>query len=116
MDFQELIMARRSVRAYESAPGRGALEEILREAQRAPSWKNGQPSRCYVVETPETLEDFRAAALPSFNQNSSANAVLIVTTCVIPIVVLLVFFWLVKTALNADMNLRLPVPGRRRLR
>ena len=34
------------------------------------------------METPEILEDLRALALPSFNQNSSAHAALIVTTYV----------------------------------
>jgi len=82
MEFQELITARRSVRAYTAGTDHDTLAEILKEAQRAPSWKNQQTSRCYVVETPETLESFRAGALPSFNQNSSANASLIVTTFV----------------------------------
>ena len=75
MEFKDLIMARRSVRAYEEGIGHEALVSILKEAQRAPSWKN-------QVETPETLEDLRASALPSFNRNSSAGAVLIVTTYV----------------------------------
>ena len=82
MEFQELITARRSVRKYETGISHEALEKILREAQQAPSWKNQQTSRCYVAETPETLETLRSAALPSFNQNSSANAVLVVTTYV----------------------------------
>ena len=82
MEFIDLIAARRSVRSYQSAIEHDALVQILKEAQQAPSWKNQQTSRCYVVETPEFLEDFRAAALPSFNQNSSAHAVLIVTTYV----------------------------------
>ena len=82
MEFKELIAARRSVRSYESAIGHDALIQILKEAQQAPSWKNQQTSRCYVVETPEILEDLRAAALPSFNQNSSAHAALVVTTYV----------------------------------
>ena len=82
MDFQELSSARRSIRKYESAADHDTLAAILREAQRAPSWKNQQTSRCYVVESPEMLEDFRAAVLPAFNQNSSANAALIVTTYV----------------------------------
>ncbi len=80
MEFQELIHERRSVREYASAADHEALVSILREAQRAPSWKNQQTSRSYVIETPEILEDLRAAALPSFNQNSSAKAALIVTT------------------------------------
>ncbi len=82
MEFKELIAARRSVRNYESAIDHDTLVRILREAQQAPSWKNQQASRCYAVETPEILEDLRAAALPSFNRNSSAHAALIVTTYV----------------------------------
>ena len=82
MEFKELITARRSVRSYESAIEHDALVQILKEAQQAPSWKNQQTSRCYAVETPEILEGLRAAALPSFNQNSSAHAALIVTTYV----------------------------------
>ena len=82
MEFRELISARRSVRAYDSAADHDTLVRILQEARRAPSWKNQQTARCYVVETPETLEEFRAAVLPSFNRNSSAGAALIVTTYV----------------------------------
>ena len=86
MEFKELINERRSVRGYEAAVDHDALVEILKEAQRAPSWKNQQTSRCYVVESPEILEDLRASSLPSFNRNSSANAALIVTTYVRDIV------------------------------
>ena len=82
MEFQELIMTRRSIRGYESAADHDTLVRILKEAQQAPSWKNQQTSRCYVAETPEKLEELRTAALPSFNQNSSAGAALIVTTYV----------------------------------
>ena len=82
MEFRELIAARRSVRRYESGIGHEALAAILKEAQQAPSWKNQQTSRCYAVETPEILESFREAVLPSFNRNSSANAALVVTTFV----------------------------------
>ena len=82
MEFHELIAARRSVRKYEGAAAHDALVGILKEAQQAPSWKNQQTARCYAVETPETLEDLRASALPSFNRNSSSHAALIVTTFV----------------------------------
>ena len=86
MEFKELIAARRSVRNYQEAVSREALTEILKEAQQAPSWKNQQTARCYAVVTPEILENLRASALPSFNQNSSAHAALIVTTYVRDIV------------------------------
>ena len=82
MEFGELICARKSIRKYEGGIDHDTLVRILQEAQRAPSWKNQQTARCYAVETPEILEDFRAAVLPSFNQNSSAKAALIVTTFV----------------------------------
>ena len=82
MEFRELITARRSIRKYDAAIDRGMLAGILREARQAPSWKNQQTARCYVLETPETLEAFREAVLPSFNRNSSAHAALIVTTYV----------------------------------
>ena len=82
MEFRELISARRSVRKYEGAIDRETLAGILKEARKAPSWKNQQTARCYAAVTPETLEDLRAAALPSFNRNSSANAALVVTTYV----------------------------------
>ena len=81
LEFKELIRARRSVRGYESAIDHGDLVTILREAQQAPSWKNQQTSRCYAVESPEVLGKLRGA-LPAFNQNSSANAALVVTTYV----------------------------------
>ena len=82
MEFKELISLRRSVRSYESAISHDDLAAILRAAQQAPSWKNQQTSRCYAVEEPAMLEALRSAALPSFNQNSSAHAALIVTTYV----------------------------------
>ena len=82
MEFKELITARKSIRKYEAGIDHEALAGILKEARRAPSWKNQQTARCYAVETPETLEEFRAAVLPSFNRNSSAKAALIVTTYV----------------------------------
>ena len=82
MEFRELITARRSIRKYEAAISPEDLAAILRAAQQAPSWKNQQTARSYAVVTPETLEDLRAAALPSFNRNSSSNAALVVTTYV----------------------------------
>ena len=82
MEFTELSAERRSIRKYEAAVPREEMEVILNAARQAPSWKNQQTSRCYVLETPERLEELRGEALPSFNQSSSANASLVVTTYV----------------------------------
>ncbi len=82
MQFRDLILSRRSVRAYSAPAPRADIAAILEAAQRAPSWKNLQTSRCYVAESPETLAAVRERALPSFNRNSSENAALVVTTFV----------------------------------
>ena len=83
MEFKELIEKRRSMRGYEDTViPHEDIVGILKQAQQAPSWKNRQASRCYVVETPGILEALRADGLPAFNQNNSTNAVLIVTTFV----------------------------------
>ena len=79
MEFMELINDRRSVRAYEDRPvDRALVEEIIRAAQLAPSWKNSQTGRYYVALDKESQAKIRAC-LPSYNQKSSANAALIVT-------------------------------------
>ena len=82
MEFKKLIETRRSVRAYASAASKEDIEAILTMAQMAPSWKNGQPVRCYAVVTPEKVQEVQEKALPVFNANSSKNASLIVTTYV----------------------------------
>lgn len=85
MEFNELIQKRRSVRAYQEnrTVPREVIEQILKSAQMAPSWKNSQTGRYYVADTPERVQAIRENCLPAFNQKSSANApVLIVTTFV----------------------------------
>jgi len=81
MEFRKLIEERRSVRSYGEGVSREDLERILTLARQAPSWKNWQASRCYAVLSPGMLEKARQE-LPSFNQNSSQNAALVVTTFV----------------------------------
>ena len=49
MEFLKLITERRSVRKYEGTIPHEDLTAILRAAQQAPSWKNSQTTRWYVV-------------------------------------------------------------------
>ncbi len=50
MDFDDVILGRRSIRGYRPAPvPRGLIEEVLTLAMRAPSSMNTQPYRFYVV-------------------------------------------------------------------
>ena len=81
MEFQKLISERRSVRKYSSAPSHKDLVEILTAAQMAPSWKNSQTTRWYVVESPEKHDQIRLA-LHAINQQKVDNTALIVSTYV----------------------------------
>lgn len=79
MEFMELARERRSVRAYRDKPvDRALVEDVLRAAQLAPSWKNSQTGRYYAALDAEAQARVRAC-LPAYNQRSSANAALIVT-------------------------------------
>ena len=79
MEFMELAKDRRSVRAYADRPvDRTLVEEVVRAAQLAPSWKNSQTGRYYVALDEAAQEGIRAC-LPPYNQKSSAHAALIVT-------------------------------------
>ena len=85
MEFQKLIEKRRSVRKYSAGhtiPKEDILE-MIRAAQEAPSWKNSQTSRYYVVTSREMLEKVKTSCLPEFNQKNCKDApVLIVTAFV----------------------------------
>ena len=84
MELKELLEKRRSIRAYEADKKvtKEQIDEIIRAAQFAPTWKNSQTGRYYAVTSEELLERFRAECLPAFNQKSSNGAALIVTTFV----------------------------------
>lgn len=81
MEFQQVIDKRQSVRKFN---GKQVDADILRQmvaaAQAAPSWKNTQTSRYYCISTPELVSKFRETVLPSFNQNSTADATAYVVT------------------------------------
>lgn len=82
MEFETLIRERRSVRRYkENTPiGHELLVSVLKQAQQAPSWKNLQPARCYVIEDPQILKDFISQTLPAGNQAKAINASAIIVT------------------------------------
>jgi len=85
MEFQEVIESRRSVRKYDPAKkvDEATIKEIIDAAILAPSWKNSQSARYYVIRSEETLAKFKQECLPPFNANSSADApVLIITAFV----------------------------------
>lgn len=82
MEFKELIEARRSCRNFKEQPVDAELLcSVIKEAQQAPSWKNSQTAKYYVANTPESIEKV-CEAMPAFNQRSSKNAALVITTFV----------------------------------
>lgn len=83
MEFMELVESRRSIREFnaEKKVPQEALEQMVVCAQEAPSWKNSQTARYYVVSSEEMLAKVKAETLPEFNQKSAASAKAIIVTC-----------------------------------
>ena len=81
MEFQQVIESRRSIRAFaaDKKVERNVVEELLKGASLAPSWKNSQSARYYVAMTPEMVKAVREC-LPAYNQRSSQNAPVLVVT------------------------------------
>lgn len=84
MELQTVLQKRRSVREYQSTEvEKEKIMEMIQAAIYAPSWKNSQVTRYYVVSGEKTLEKVKSA-LPEFNRNNVAKApVLIVSTIVL---------------------------------
>ena len=58
MDAQTCILTRRSVRQFEQTPvSHEAIEQIVKLASYAPSWKNTQISRYIAIEDPAVQQD-----------------------------------------------------------
>lgn len=84
MELMKTMETRRSVREYkEGQIEQSTLEELIKAAQLAPSWKNSQTGRYYVVTSADKRASVAEKGLPEFNQKNCKNAVaLIVTTFV----------------------------------
>lgn len=84
METMQTIQTRRSIRVYEDRPiDKAVLEEILRAALMAPSWKNTQTAGYLVVEHPEQAQRERLmACLPPYNARivSTAPVIVVMTT------------------------------------
>lgn len=84
MEFQELLMKRRSMRFYDETKEvtKNQLEEIITAAAQAPSWKNTQTARYHCIVDKKLRKQFSVECLPEFNQNNSKGATLVVATFV----------------------------------
>lgn len=85
MELQAVMEKRRSIRNYnpERKVTKEQLEELIKAASYAPSWKNLQTSRYYCVLSENAVKELREKCLPEFNQaNSEGAGAYIVTTFV----------------------------------
>ena len=85
MELDKILQERRSIRRFREGAQveRAQVEEMLEAAILAPSWKNSQTARYYVVMSEEMLDKVRNSCLPEFNQKNCKGApVLIVTAFV----------------------------------
>ena len=85
MELDAVLRKRRSMRKYQPdrKVSREQVEEILKAATLAPSWKNSQTARYYVVMSDDMLKKVKETCLPAFNQTNSKDApVLIVAAFV----------------------------------
>lgn len=82
MELKEVIKNRRSIRAYKenTTVDKEVVLDILATAQNAPSWKNSQTGRYYVVMDKEKLAAVKADCLLEYNQNNSKNAPVLIVT------------------------------------
>ena len=81
MELNDAIILRKSIRVYkDTAVAREDLEQLIAAAQQAPSWKNSQTVRFYIVSSNEMLEKFKKTCLPQMNAARCANASAIIVT------------------------------------
>lgn len=83
MELSKVMHTRRSVREYINKPvEQEKLREVISAAQLAPSWKNSQVSRYYVVTGEEKLAEVKNALSP-YNQKNMANAPALIVTAIV---------------------------------
>ena len=68
MEFQQVLNARFSVREFQTKQVEDEkINEILKAAQIAPTAKNSQPQKIYVVKSDEAMAKFRQCTKCHFN-------------------------------------------------
>lgn len=83
MELQDVLKRRKSVRQYIDKEVKDEdINEMIEAALLAPSWKNSQVTRYYVVKSAEMLEKIRQT-LPEFNRKNIENAPVIIVSTII---------------------------------
>lgn len=85
MEFQALIEKRRTVRKYspDTNVTKEQIQELVKAAQEAPSWKNTETGRYYCVLSEDMKQKLRKECLAYANNDAKTeHAALIITTFV----------------------------------
>ena len=70
MKLDECIQNRKSIRSYQKTEvPKEDIEKIISAAQLAPTWKNFQTTRFYVVCSEDKVQEMKKHGLSSFNAN-----------------------------------------------
>ena len=82
MNLDDVLENRRSIRQYKEGQiiPKESIESLIEAAILAPSWKNSQTGRYYVVSSSELLEKVKKECLPEFNQKCCKNAPVLIVT------------------------------------
>ena len=82
-------------------------EAIEESAEQGESKDSANPL-AFLTQVPDELNKLTESAQNSLNNFIEALAVMIVTSCIIPILVLLFFLWLMRVILGIDIDIPLP--------
>lgn len=84
MELDQAIKNRRSIRKFlKKEVERDKIKKLIEAAQYAPSWKNKQVSKYYVIDTPEAKEKFSEKCLYNFNHKNMVDAPVIIACTVV---------------------------------
>lgn len=84
MNLDQAIKNRRSIRKFlKKEVERDKIKKLIEAAQYAPSWKNKQVSKYYVIDTPEAKEKFLEKCLYNFNHKNMVDAPVIIACTVV---------------------------------
>lgn len=82
MNFDTVLENRRSIRKYAKAPiEKETIEELVKAASLAPSWKNSQSRRYYAAYSPEAVNYVRNEVLAEMNRTKTENASCYIISC-----------------------------------
>ena len=82
MDFNKVVSARRSIRKFKAdkSVSEETVREIISYAQKAPSWKNSQTGRYYIVMSKDMLSKIKEECFAPYNQRNCADAPVLIVT------------------------------------